>query len=735
MEERMNTTEAISRYFPGLSDAPYADDKEQLLSWATFVELVVALSFDANDHAPETFFECTASYMADLPAEALYAPRPQGDTPLDDELAYLFDVLIVKGHDEDGGVMYPMAALLLALDTYEKWLVILTFVAGTNAKYRRLLGLLQKSGTEPAGPSAQLAADLARFFIREDEILREPAEWSQFMRQLFVPAEENDYLENGLLPLVLEPTVRAFLSGKISLGSARTGGISDDVTSLLPAEEEGYIAQERLYHELVCTLRAGGRSGVLSAFAVELCGAQGSGRRYLLSRAAGECGRRVLAVDAGRLLSFLPSKREAAYRDIRLKCTLFDYILYLYRLPQSAEDDNTVAKEMLAALMDASVPAVIGTEEGLSPHFGAASGVRLRKLEIPHPKAGEQRLLWQSLAKEAGFSFPSEDTISELVSKYTLNPGRIADALFAVTLMMPEGDSRVLDIPLLEEQIRRLSAADFGDTATKLSSPFTFDDLIVGEKSRHLLELAVSRIRHTATVNDSFGFGRKLPYGRGVAIVLYGPPGTGKTMAAQVIAKELNLDIYRVDLSQISSKYIGETEKNLGAVFDAATNSNAILFFDEADALFSKRTNVSTSNDKHANAETAYLLQKVEEYEGVSILATNNMNNFDAAFKRRMTFLIPVEAPDEATRVSLWQSVFPAEAPVDPAVDFALLAKTFELTGAQIKAIAITSAYLAADAGCAIGYEQLIEAADMECAKAGQLNAGELLRTAIFSAM
>ncbi|MBQ7677395.1 MAG: AAA family ATPase, partial [Lachnospiraceae bacterium] len=431
--------------------------------------------------------------------------------------------------------------------------------------------------------------------------------------------------------------------------------------------------------------------------------------------------------------TFSHSKRKAVYRDIRLKCMLFGYLIYLYHLPESVEDEAGIAKEILASLSDASLPGILGADHGLPPRVGAAAGIRIRKLDIPHPKANEQRLLWQDLAENAGLSFPSKDTTGELVSKYTLNPGRIADALFAVKLMMPRENDGVLDIPLLEEQIRRLSAADFGDTATKLSSPFTFDDLIVGAKSRRLLELAVSRIRHTSTINDTYGFGRKLPYGRGVAIVLYGPPGTGKTMAAQVIAKELNLDIYRVDLSQISSKYIGETEKNLGTVFDAAKNSNAILFFDEADALFSKRTNVSTSNDKHANAETAYLLQKVEEYEGVSILATNNMNNFDAAFKRRMTFLIPVEAPDEVTRKSLWEAVFPEGAPVDPMVDFALLARTFELTGAQIKSIAITSAYLAADIGSPIGYEQLIEAADMECAKAGQLNAGDLLRSAIFS--
>ena len=205
-------------------------------------------------------------------------------------------------------------------------------------------------------------------------------------------------------------------------------------------------------------------------------------------------------------------------------------------------------------------------------------------------------------------------------------------------------------------------------------------------------------------------------------------------MAAQVIAKELNLDIFRVDLSQVSSKYIGETEKNLGAIFDAAKNSNAILFFDEADSLFSKRTEISSSNDKYANAETSYLLQKIEEYAGVSILATNNMKNFDAAFKRRMTFVIPLEAPDEDTRRMLWEKAYPAEAPLDDMVDAKVLAGALSLTGAQIKAIATESAYIAAAKGTRIDYEAIIEAADMECAKTGTLRAGETLRSAILGA-
>ena len=168
-------------------------------------------------------------------------------------------------------------------------------------------------------------------------------------------------------------------------------------------------------------------------------------------------------------------------------------------------------------------------------------------------------------------------------------------------------------------------------------------------------------------------------------------------------------------------------------MFAAAKNSNAVLFFDEADALFSKRTEVSSSNDKYANAETAYLLQKIEEYDGVSILATNNMQNFDAAFKRRMTYMIPLDAPGEETRRRLWKKVLPPEAPLSPEVDLRLLAQAVELSGAAIKSAALFAAFLAASEDRPIGYEDFVEAIDIECTKTGSLGMGEQLRDAILT--
>ena len=204
-------------------------------------------------------------------------------------------------------------------------------------------------------------------------------------------------------------------------------------------------------------------------------------------------------------------------------------------------------------------------------------------------------------------------------------------------------------------------------------------------------------------------------------ILMIGPPGTGKTMAATVLANELKLDIYRIDLSQIGSKYIGETEKNLSAIFDTGKHANAILFFDEADALFTKRTEVGNSNDRYANAEIAYLLQKIEEYDGISFLATNNLNNFDMAFRRRITFIVPMHLPDAEIRMRLWEKVFPEELPKEK-IDFTTIAENGEMSGSSIKSAALQAAYRVASEKRPMSKIDIVDAIDGEYKKNGALS-------------
>ncbi|MCC6420066.1 MAG: ATP-binding protein, partial [Gemmataceae bacterium] len=209
--------------------------------------------------------------------------------------------------------------------------------------------------------------------------------------------------------------------------------------------------------------------------------------------------------------------------------------------------------------------------------------------------------------------------------------------------------------------------------------------------------------------------------GRGVSALFSGPSGTGKTLAAEVIAHELGLDLYRIDLSTVVSKYIGETERNLERVFSAAENANVILFFDEADAIFGRRSEVRDSHDRYANLEISYLLQRMEQYEGLAILATNLRENLDPAFVRRLHAIVTFSLPDEAQRRQLWRNHLPAAAPCEADLDLGHLAARFRLSGASIKNCTLAAAFLAAADEAPIGMAHLLRAVQREHQKMGRV--------------
>jgi hypothetical protein len=253
----------------------------------------------------------------------------------------------------------------------------------------------------------------------------------------------------------------------------------------------------------------------------------------------------------------------------------------------------------------------------------------------------------------------------------------------------------------------------------KLQYNYTLDDLVLpADRIEHLKEI-VDQHKNRIQVLHQWGFSKKVSYGNGLCVLFSGPSGTGKTMAASIIAKELKLDVYKIDLSSIVSKYIGETEKNLSRIFSEASLSNAILFFDEADALFGKRSEVKDAHDRYANIETSYLLQKMEEYEGITILASNFRQNMDNAFLRRIHFIVEFPFPDKNLRKMLWQKMFPKEAPLDPGIDHDFLSEKMELTGGNIKNMALAAAYLASAQSENIQMKHIVKAAKREYQKLG----------------
>ena len=287
-------------------------------------------------------------------------------------------------------------------------------------------------------------------------------------------------------------------------------------------------------------------------------------------------------------------------------------------------------------------------------------------------------------------------------------------------MAMCREDQRML-ISDLYTACRITSNQRLGSMARKITSKYEWGDIVLPKDQMTQLCEITHYVKYRHIVFADWNFDRKLSLGRGLNVLFAGPSGTGKTMAAEIIAKEIGLDVYKIDLSTVISKYIGETEKNLDRIFTEAQNSNSILFFDEADAVFGKRSEIRDSHDRYANIEVAYLLQKMEEYDGIVILATNLRKNLDEAFARRMHFSVEFPLPEEPDRLRIWQNVFPSEAPVSKDLDLQFMAHRFKVTGGNIKNIALGAAFLAAEDGNTIESKHVIRATKREYQKIGRL--------------
>lgn len=305
--------------------------------------------------------------------------------------------------------------------------------------------------------------------------------------------------------------------------------------------------------------------------------------------------------------------------------------------------------------------------------------------------------------------------MAAVASLFTLGPAQIRAAAAAVAR------SGQVDLGALTGAARVRGGLGLATVAERVPVSYTWDDLVLPPATlRRLRELA-GAIRNRHQVFDGWSFGRLAGGHTSVRVLFSGPSGTGKTMSASVVAGDLGLDLYRVDLSAVVSKYVGETEKNLERVLSAAEDSNVLLFFDEADALFGKRSAVKDSHDRYANIEIAFLLQRIEAFDGVLLLATNLPGNLDDAFSRRIQFHVEFSLPDEAARRRLWCKALPKAAPVADDVDPAFLATMFPMTGGEVRSAALLAAFMAADEDVPIGMTHLVRALARQRRQQGKL--------------
>jgi ATP-dependent 26S proteasome regulatory subunit len=343
---------------------------------------------------------------------------------------------------------------------------------------------------------------------------------------------------------------------------------------------------------------------------------------------------------------------------------------------------------------------------------------------FPSPDFDARKKLWcELIARSPGLCSLPEREITVIASKFQFTVGKIHQAIAetghnALLRQQPNASATLED---LYRACRSQSSTNLSTLAQKVKPLYTWKDIVLSQDTlQHLKEICL-HVKHRQRVFSDWNFDKRISLGKGTSALFSGPPGTGKTMAAEIIANELGLDLYKIDLSTVVSKYIGETEKNLSRIFQEAEQSNAILFFDEADALFGKRSEVKDSHDRYANIEINYLLQKMEEYEGIVIMASNFQKNIDEAFTRRLRFIIEIPFPDRHYRARIWRNIFPAEMPRTKDIEFDFLAAKFEISGGNIKNIALNAAFLAAENSGIVSMKHIIRATKREFQKMGRM--------------
>jgi SpoVK/Ycf46/Vps4 family AAA+-type ATPase len=642
-----------------------------------------------------------------------------------DTLRVEIDARVAESARHGVSLALPCVARIFALSTFETNILVICLAPELDRKYCALYAYLQNDIARN-----QPTVDLALQLLCDSE----PSRWCSralfsddttlFREQLLHKTHDRHSGRHagGLAqPLSVDERILNYILGDDGL-DARLQEVATLVTAPLTLDE--VFVEPRLKTQISEFVRAhlGKPSQSMAPMALYFYGPYGAGHQDLALALTRQWQRPLLCVDMERLLT----QGTDGARLLRLagrESRLQGAALFLDHVDSAFQEDDKRKAAMAHVARVATDDCWLTFLAGENPWplqgpFGqtvfhafslAVPGVSVRQ-------AACERAL-RDLAPEADITWAAQ-----VAGRFRLTPGQIYDAVaWAVNHRAMQGTARDITIEDLFAGCRYTSNRKLAELAQHVSPRYTWQDIVLSEDKLNQLREICSHVTQRHRVFEAWGFDRTLAHGKGLSVLFAGPSGTGKTMAAEIMAHALQVDLYKIDLSGIVSKYIGETEKNLSRIFWEAESSNAVLFFDEADAVFAKRTRISDAHDRYANIETSYLLQKMEEYEGIVILATNLRENMDDAFIRRMRFIVDFAFPDAASRAEIWQRHFPREMPVMPDLDYAWLAKQFQVSGGNIRNIVLHAAFYAAENGGRVGMQHIISGARREFEKIGKL--------------
>lgn len=628
----------------------------------------------------------------------------------------------------NAGIYLPLVwlAKIFQLTPFEIDCILICLAPEIDRRYERLYGYLQNDITQKY-PTMDMIKSLC--CLSEEE--------KQRIRSYFLPqsrlikyrliAISNDHLEKMPLiscPLKLDSRIINFIHD-INLLDAR---LEDSATILrcqkrLMDVDLSHEQQEKIYNFITLFKKVQWSENVM-----ELNTCAFIGKNHFLKKLTAEAicealDINLLIYDLDKAIisnfslneSFALLFREAYLQGAAIYIEKYDQLLQ--QNDKCAHAKNTLAqiRQQFACLVFLSIESH-WLPLGLDDQFDIIS------FEFSMPSFASRKKIWESQLQSLSLTSCGINT-DVLANTFRFTGDQIRNSICAAKNMALLKKRNPQDVSMLDfyRACRAQSNQKLTELSLKITPLYNWDDIVLPHDTIAQLREVCNQVRSRNIVYSDWGFDKKLSYGKGLNILFTGPSGTGKTMATEIIARELSIDLYKIDLSSVVSKYIGETEKNLNRIFAEAEQSNAILFFDEADALFGKRSEVRDSHDRYANIEINYLLQKMEEHEGIVILASNLRQNIDEAFIRRMQIVVEFPFPDESHRHRIWQHVFPSDAPLSKKNDFNFLAKNLQLSGGNIKNIALCAAFLAAENSGVIDMHHIILATRREFQKIGKL--------------
>ena len=613
------------------------------------------------------------------------------EEPVKEDIAYYMDYVRHRASlSNEKGMIFPLYELdrKLALSDFAMFTLACAVLASTQTKYAAVFQVISQNGNISA-PTIESAA--RAYWGQDFTITGAFGKMSTALEQLIVVIDTN---VNPNLPfstiISLDKRVIDYCFGDNAMRPDEN--YARFFTSLTQKIElDPIMANESQLEALSISYNSGVRL-------FSLWGDDGSGRKFFIKHYCKLNNKGAISINCNKLFSYDFSFVEKALWAATRECILTDSFCVLDSLSYHEEEKEKFFGYLdlaFSKLIESNIAVFTISEEKIA--LREATSMEFTQLEMITPNNYERLDLWKYYSK--GYVLQQDVDLDEMATKFLFTAGKIKNALHQGKALSEMKKMIGISRACLFEACYNQMKHELTQKATKIKATYTWDDIVMPPDQRQTLEYVCDQMKFRKQVYEKWDYNRKYPYGRGLSVLLFGAPGTGKTMCAQVLANALNLELYRVDLSKVIDKYVGETEKSISMIFREAKKCNVVLFFDECDTLFGKRTDSGGAGESAANNKTAHLLQEVEAYDGVTVLATNYKHNIDPAFFRRMKFIVEFQFPDPLTRYNIWKATIPKNTPLADDVDLNFLAERFEFVGGNIKNCILNAAFLAAGDG------------------------------------